>query len=151
MVSYSAEQPARRPRSQEKRLRKDVFKGPIVANVFADVAGAGPAFPDRVYDNIDVLGAAYRAGQHALGAFERGMRREQEEVAKMIVFKGRGFVMLSRRKMVWTVAEMEKAAVERVKKSKGLEGEVRNLQRALGVRSELEEMTDEWYDAHESL
>lgn len=137
--------------AEKQRLRKDVFKDPVVAAVFGDVAGDEPAFPDRVYDNIDAVGAAYRAGQQALDVFERDMRREWEEAAKMSKLKRREFVLLARRRIVATVAEMEKMAWKRVEESKRLEGEIRKLQRSLSVRDELEDAKEEWHDAQESL
>lgn len=131
--------------AEKQRLRKNVFKDPVVAAVFGDVAGDEPAFPDRV-DNMDTVGAAYRAGQQALDAFERDMRRKWEEVAKMSKFKRSEFVLLARRGIVATVAEMEKMAGKRVEESKRLEGEIRKLQRSLSVRDELEDAKEEWHE-----
>jgi hypothetical protein len=45
--------------AENKPLAKDVFADRVIADVFNDISGDGRSIPQRMYETIDAVGAAY--------------------------------------------------------------------------------------------
>ncbi|KAF1927695.1 uncharacterized protein M421DRAFT_5961 [Didymella exigua CBS 183.55] len=135
--------------AEKQRLAKDVFADSIIHDVFSTIRGDETSFPQCMYDNHDAISASYCAGQRALYAFEQDMRKEWEEISKMAAFERKDFVLLARRKIMSTITELEKTREKDVQESKKLEEEIKTLQGVLRVQGELDDATEEFYDAEE--
>lgn len=138
--------------AEKKRLAKDIFADRLIHDVFETIGGDEAAFPQRVYDNHDPCSDSYRAGQRSLNILEQGMCKEWEEISRMSIFKRKDFVLLARRKLMTTIAELEKVREKEVEESKQLEEEIKNLQSTLRLKNQLEAAAEEeFHDAKEVL